>query len=151
MTSSVTSFTATMKNQKTSNKPAGLKKKIALEKDRKAKLAGEHLKDSKNEELIVMRDPYSKKDYYMSRIDQFTIMKNEYVVMYNYVPDDGSHTKPELVIMRTAIGENGERVYYSIKDGEELEKAFVFFMRRYYGAQAPETRAKNGVSSGEQK
>ena len=151
MTSSVTSFTATMKNQKTSNKPAGLKKKIAIEKDRKAKLAGEHLKDSKNEELIVMRDPYSKKDYYMSRIDQFTIMKNEYVVMYNYVPDDGSHTKPELVIMRTAIGENGERVYYSIKDGEELEKAFVFFMRRYYGAQAPETRAKNGVSSGEQK
>ena len=151
MTSSVTSFTATMKNQKTSNKPAGLKKKIAIEKDRKAKLAGEHLKDSKNDELIVMRDPYSRKDYYMSRIDQFTIMKNEYVVMYNYVPDDGSHTKPELVIMRTAIGENGERVYYSIKDGEELEKAFVFFMRRYYGAQAPETRAKNGVSSGDQK
>ncbi len=151
MTSSVTSFTATMKNQKTSNKPSGIKKKIALEKDRKAKLAGEHLKDSKNDELIVMRDPYSRKDYYMSRIDQFTIMKNEYVVMYNYVPDDGSHTKPELVIMRTAIGENGERVYYSIKDGEELEKAFVFFMRRYYGAQAPETRAKNGVSSGDQK
>ena len=151
MTSSAKSSTATMKNQKTSNKPSGIKKKIALEKDRKAKLAGEHLKDSKNDELIVMRDPYSRKDYYMSRIDQFTIMKNEYVVMYNYVPDDGSHTKPELVIMRTAIGENGERVYYSIKDGEELEKAFVFFMRRYYGAQAPETRAKNGVSSGDQK
>ena len=40
-----------MKNQKTSNKPTGLKKKIAIEKDRKAKLAGEHLKDSKNDEL----------------------------------------------------------------------------------------------------
>ncbi len=145
------SFTATMKNQKTSNKPTGLKKKIAIEKDRKAKLAGEHLKDSKNDELIVLRDPYSKKDYYMSRIDSFTLMKTEYVVMYNYVPDDGSHSKPELVIMRTAIAENGDRVYYSIKDGEELEKAFVFFMRRYYGAQAPETRAKNGVSSGDQK
>ena len=145
------SFTATMKNQKTSNKPTGLKKKIAIEKDRKAKLAGEHLKDSKNDELIVLRDPYSKKDYYMSRIDSFTLMKTEYVVMYNYVPDDGSHSKPELVIMRTAIGENGDRVYCSIKDGEELEKAFVFFMRRYYGAQAPETRAKNGVSSGDQK
>lgn len=145
------SFTATMKNQKTSNKPTGLKKKIAIEKDRKAKLAGEHLKESKNDELIVLRDPYSKKDYYMSRIDSFTLMKTEYVVMYNYVPDDGSHSKPELVIMRTAIGENGDRVYYSIKDGEELEKAFVFFMRRYYGAQAPEARAKNGVSSGDQK
>ena len=145
------SFTATMKNQKTSNKPTGLKKKIAIEKDRKAKLAGEHLKESKNDELIVLRDPYSKKDYYMSRIDSFTLMKTEYVVMYNYVPDDGSHSKPELVIMRTAIAENGDRVYYSIKDGEELEKAFVFFMRRYYGAQAPETRAKNGVSSGDQK
>ena len=151
MTSSVKSFTVTMKNQKTSNKPTGLKKKIAIEKDRKAKLAGEHLKDSKNDELIVLRDPYSKKDYYMSRIDSFTLMKTEYVVMYNYVPDDGSHSKPELVIMRTAIGENGDRVYYSIKDGEELEKAFVFFMRRYCGAQAPETRAKNGVSSGDQK
>ena len=98
-----------------------------------------------------MRDPYSKKDYYLSRIDSFTLMKTEYVVMYNYVPDDGSHSKPELVIMRTAIGENGDRVYYSIKDGEELERAFVFFMRRYYGSQAPETRAKNGVASGDQK
>ena len=149
MTSSAKNFTATMKNQKTSNKPTGLKKKIAIEKDRKAKLAGEHLKDSKNEELIVLRDPYSKKDYYMSRIDSFTLLKTEYVVMFNYVPDDGSHSKPELVIMRTAIGENGDRVYYSIKDGEELEKAFVYFMRRYYGAQAPETRSRNGVSSGE--
>ena len=35
-----------MKNQKTSNKPTGLKKKIAIEKDRKAKLAGEHLKEN---------------------------------------------------------------------------------------------------------
>ena len=85
----------------------------------------------------------------MSRIDSFVLMKTEYVVMYNYVPDDGSHTEPELVIMRTAIGENGDRVYYSIKDGEELEKAFVYFMRRYYGAQAPETRVKSGVASGE--
>ena len=151
MTSSAKSSTATMKNQKTNNKPTGLKKKIALEKDRKAKLAGKHLKESRGEELMVMRDPYSKKDYYMSRIDSFTLMKTEYVVMYNYVPDDGSHTKPELVIMRTAIGENGDRVYYSIKDGEELERAFVFFMRRYYGAQAAETRAKNGVASGDQK
>lgn len=139
-----------MKNQKANNKPAGLKKKIAIEKDRKAKLAGEHLKDNRSDELLVMRDPYAKKDYYMSRIDAFTLMKTEYVVMYNYVPDDGSHDKPELVIMRTAIAENGERVYYSIKDGEELEKAFVYFMRRYYGSQAPETRAKNGVSSADQ-
>ena len=144
-------FTATMKNQKTNNRPAGIKKKIALEKDRKAKLAGEHLKESRGDELLVMRDPYSKKDYYMSRIDAFTLQKTEYVVMYNYVPDDGSHAKPELVIMRTAIGENGDRVYYSIKDAEELEKAFVYFMRRYYGAQAPETRARNGVLSGDQK
>ena len=151
MTSSVKSFTVTMKNQKTSNRPSGIKKKIALEKDRKAKLAGEHLKESRSDELIVMRDPYSKKDYYLSRIDSFTLMKTEYVVMYNYVPDDGSHSKPELVIMRTAIGENGDRVYYSIKDGEELERAFVFFRRRYCGSQAPETRAKNGVASGDQK
>ena len=64
-----------MKNQKTNNKPTGLKKKIAIEKDRKAKLAGKHLKDSKSDELIVLRDPYSKKDYYMSRIDAFTLMK----------------------------------------------------------------------------
>lgn len=140
-----------MKNQKANNKPTGFRKKIALEKDRKAKLAGEHLKASRSDELLVLRDPYAKKDYYMSRIDAFTLMKTEYVVMYNYVPDDGSHSKPELVIMRTAIGENGESVYYSIKDGEELEKAFVYFMRRFYGAQPAESRAKNGVASGDQK
>ena len=74
-----------MKNQKTNNKPTGLKKKIALEKDRKAKLAGKHLKDSKSDELLVMRDPYSKKDYYMSRrigVGQSTIQAIAHLRLY---------------------------------------------------------------------
>ena len=110
-----------MKNQTSNPHSGGLRKKRAMQADRKAKLAGEHLKNSREDELIVIRDPYNKKDYYMSVIDTFVIMKKEYIVMYNYAPDDGNHDKPELVIMRTEYAKSGEQLFYSIKDGTELE------------------------------
>ena len=94
----------------------------------------ERISDSRENELIVIRDPYSRKDYYLSVIDTFVLSKKEYVVMYNYVPDDGSHEDPELVIMRTEFSPTGDQYFYSIKDSIELETAFVCFMRRYYGS-----------------
>ena len=68
--------------------------------------------------------------------------------MYNYAPDDGNHDKPELVIMRTEYSKNGDQLFYSIKDGTELETAFVYFMRRYYNSETPDAKARRGVSQG---
>lgn len=137
-----------MKNQTSKGKPAGFRKKLALQADRRAKLSGEHLRNSKDDELVVIRDPYNHKDYYLSVIDTFLLMKKEYIVMHNYVPDDGNHENPELVIMRTEYSKNGEQLFYSIKDDSELELAFVYFMRRYYGSETPDLQSRSGVSQG---
>ncbi|MCR4689608.1 MAG: DUF1292 domain-containing protein [Saccharofermentans sp.] len=137
-----------MKNQTNKTGIGNVKKKRAVQQSRKAKAAGEHLKNSSGDELIVIRDPYNKKDYYLSVIDTFVILKREYVVMHNYVPDDGNHDKPELVIMRTEYSKNGEQLFYSIKDGTELETAFTFFMRRFYDAQSPDVKVRSGVKTG---
>jgi hypothetical protein len=143
------SFTETMKNQ-TNNKPAGLRKKRALKEALKAKQAGESLKSDKGEDdLLVIRDAYSHKEYYLSVIDTFLLQKTEYFVMYNYVPDNGSHTPPELVIMRAGRSPKGDQILYSIKDKDELDRAFVCFMRRFYASGVPNDKARNGVASGE--
>ena len=65
------------------------------------------------------------------------------------------------VMMITARTADAERILglnigaddYICKPFNPLEVAarVKAFMRRYYGAQAPETRARNGVSSGDQK
>ena len=65
--------------------------------------------------------------------------------MYNYVPDDGSHVDPELVIMRTEFSKTGDQYFYSIKDSIELETAFVCFMRRYYGSVKPGVKVKGSA------
>ena len=69
----------------------------------------ERISDKNDNELIVIRDPYSRKDYYLSVIDTFVMQKKEYIVMYNYVPDDGSHKNPELVIMQTEFSVTGDQ------------------------------------------
>ena len=102
----------------------------------------ERISDKNDNELIVIRDPYSRKDYYLSVIDTFVMQKKEYIVMYNYVPDDGSHKNPELVIMQTEFSVTGDQYLYSIKDPIELETAFVCFMRRYYGSVRPDMKVK---------
>lgn len=107
----------------------------------------EKIKDKNSDELMVIRDPYNKKDYFLSVIDTFVLSKREYVVAYNYVPDDGNHDDPELVIMRTEFAKTGEQLFYSIKDEMELEKAFVFFMRRYYESSVPDKKARSGVNT----
>ncbi len=105
----------------------------------------ERISDNRDNELIVIRDPYSRKDYYLSVIDTFVLNRKEYVVMYNYVPDDGSHKDPELVIMRTEFSATGDQYFYSIKDQIELDTAFVCFMRRYYGSVKPNAKVRGSA------
>ncbi len=142
------SSTGTMKNQ-TSNKPAGLRKKKAIREAQKARQAGENLKSNTNDDLLVIRDAYSHKEYYLSVIDSFLLQKSEYFVMYNFVPDNGSHTPPELVIMRAGRSPKGDQILYSIKDKDELDRAFVCFMRRFYASRVPDDKTRNGVASAE--
>ena len=137
-----------MKNQ-TNNKPAGLRKKKAIKEAQKARQAGETLKSGSNDDLLVIRDAYSHKEYYLSVIDSFLLSKSEYFVMYNYVPDNGSHTPPELVIMRAGRSPKGDQILYSIKDKDELDRAFVCFMRRFYASRVPDDKFINGVASAE--
>lgn len=137
-----------MKNQ-TSNKPAGLRKKKAIKEAQKARQAGENLKSGTNDDLLVIRDVYSHKEYYLSVIDSFLLGKSEYFVMYNFVPDNGSHTPPELVIMRAGRSPKGDQIMYSIKDKDELDRAFVCFMRRFYASRVPDDKTRNGVASTE--
>lgn len=97
------------------------------------------------DELVVIRDVSTNKEYYLSIVDTFMYSEHEYVVMYNYVPDDGNHEKPELVIMRTEFSPKGDQLFYSIRDDNELEVAFSYFMRRYYDSDAPNKRSRRGV------
>lgn len=112
-----------MKTTKSKSRPEG--KKVFLPKLKKT-----------DDELAVIRDVISRRVYYMSIIDTFVIEGKEYIVMHNYAPDDGSHAGPELVIMRTSFTDNGEQLFYSIRDKSELDAAFVIFMRRFYSADA---------------
>ena len=122
-----------MKNQKSNR---------SLNKKTKATTQIDVNKTIKDEELIVIRDASNGKEYFLSVIDTFVFSKYEYVVMYNYEPDDGNHRKPELVIKRTTYGEKGDQYYYSIKDNEEINRTFEFFMRRF---TASETTNPSGV------
>lgn len=102
-------------------------------------------KSGSEDELVVIRDVSNNKDYYLSIVDTFVYSKKEYIVMYNYAPDDGNHDKPELVIMRTEYTKKGEQLFYSIKDTNELDVAFSVFMRRYYGSSVPDEQSRLGV------
>ncbi|HAW16534.1 MAG TPA: hypothetical protein DCW41_07540 [Clostridiales bacterium] len=102
-------------------------------------------KSGAGDELVVIKDVSNGKHYYLSVVDTFVYSKREYVVMYNYDPDDGNHEKPELVIMRTEFTPKGDQLFYSIKDSDELEVAFSCFMRRYYNSSAPGKQDRVGV------
>lgn len=93
--------------------------------------------------LAVIRDADNGNEYYLSVIDSYVIEGREYAVMYNYEPDDGNHAEPELVIMRTEFSASGDQLFYSIRDANELHKAFIIFMRRFHSSNA-----KRGTSFG---
>ena len=81
--------------------------------------------------LAVIRDVSSGKEYFLSIIDSFSLAGRDYVVMYNYEPDDGNHADPELVVMRAEYAQNGDQHFFSIKDKHELDSAFDLFMNRF--------------------
>ncbi len=129
-------------------------KKTTQTKKTKSKIASNarttHHSPKEGDALAVIRDASNGKEYYLSMIDTFSIENIEYVVMYNYEPDDGNHADPELVIMRTEYAKNGDQYFYSIKNESELEAAFTVFMRRYASDKsarkvrsAPKARPRN--------
>lgn len=101
-----------------------------------------------DDELIVIKDISTGKDFYLMVIDNFSYKRREYYVMYNYVPDDGNHSKPELVIMRTSFTEKNKQCFYSIKDSRELEEVFSYFMDRYYNSPSPTKSDRRGIDFG---
>lgn len=122
-----------MKTQRSNNSS-----RSSQNKGRDNQYSKEDNKDPYNnsDELIVIRDTSNNKEYFLSVVDNFVLNHNEYIVMYNFAPDDGSHSKPELVIMRTVFGEKGTQQFVSIKDHKELNDAFDFFMRRFYSSES---------------
>ena len=102
-------------------------------------------KTGAEDELIVIRDVSTNKDYFLSVIDDFFYKEKEYIVMYNYAPDNGNHDDPELVIMETKFNEKNDQIFISIRDKNELEVAFSLFMRRYYDSDAPGRQERVGV------
>ncbi len=131
-------------NQKNNKKKIG---RTGRANDSKFRAPSDLIKDDKDE-LVVIRDASNGKEYFLSIVDTFVLNKREYVVMYNYVPDDGNHESPELVIMRTEFAAKGDQYFYSIKDPGELELAFTCFMRRYYSSSVPDKQARRGVNPG---
>ena len=102
-------------------------------------------KTGAEDELIVIRDVSTNKDYFLSVIDDFFYKEKEYIVLYNYAPDNGNHENPELVIMQTKFNEKGDQIFISIRDKNELEVAFSLFMRRYYDSDTPDRQERVGV------
>jgi len=131
---------STMKtNQRKLNNPFKSKYKYSASSVTSRKKSGSE------DELVVIRDVSNNKEYFLSIVDTFVYSKKEYIVMYNYAPDDGNHDKPELVIMRTEFTKKGDQLFYSIKDQNELDVAFAVFMRRYYGSSVPDEQSRVGV------
>jgi len=89
-----------------------------------------------NDALAVIRDASNGKEYFLSIIDSFSMTGRDYVVMYNYEPDDGNHAEPELVIMRTEFAKNSDQYFFSITDKHELDAAFALFMNRFSTSSA---------------
>lgn len=86
---------------------------------------------SKDGVLAILVDDRTGREYYVSILDTFTLAGQNYAVMYNYEPDDGSRKDPEIVIMRSWKDEDGEQVFSSITGKKELDRAFDTFFERY--------------------
>lgn len=86
---------------------------------------------SQEDVLAVLVDIDNGHEYYMAMIDTFQMKNREYAVMYNYEPDDGRHTEPEIIILRSERHVSGEQYFLSIKNKHELEAAFDKFFQRF--------------------
>lgn len=86
---------------------------------------------SRDDVLAVIEDVSNGHEYYMAFVDSFQMKGREYVVMYNYEPDDGRHADPEIIILRSERHSDGEQYFLSIKNKQELNAAFEFFFKRF--------------------
>ena len=105
--------------QTTDSRPSGLRGRMT-----RSRVA-------KDDVLAVIVDVDNGHEYYMAFIDSFSMNGRDYVVMYNYEPDDGNHQEPEIVIMRAEHHVTGEQYFKSIKNKTELAEAFDCFYRRF--------------------
>ena len=128
---------------KTNQKNGFIKNLLGL-KDRSPLISRK--KTGEEDELIVINDVSTNKNYYLSVIDDFFYKEKEYIVMSNYTPDNGEHADPELVIMETKFNDKGNQIFISIRDENELEVVFSLFMRRYYDSDVPGRQRRVGVS-----
>ena len=103
----------------------------------KRRAASKQLKDNV---LAVLTDTANGAEYYVSIIDVFEFKKREYSVMYHYRPEQAT-TPPEIVVMRSYRGEDGNRYFTSIRRPKELELVFELFSERYRTVQAEKNRA----------
>ena len=92
-----------------------------------AELAGD-------DELAVLVDTSTHAEYYMHFIDSFASAGRDYVVMVPYQLDDGRKKEPEIVVLRTEVGANGETLYLSIRNRKERKAAFEVFLTRFDSA-----------------
>lgn len=81
--------------------------------------------------LAVITDESNGHEYYVSIIDAFEFRNHEYTVMYHYRPDRSERHEPEIVIMRSYRGEDGNRYFCSIRSQKELDLVFELFYQRY--------------------
>lgn len=86
---------------------------------------------SQDDVLAIIVDVSSGHEYYMSFVDAFKMNGHEYMVMYNYEPDDGQHVDPEIIILRSERHLDGEQYFLSIKNRKELNAAFDLFFKRF--------------------
>lgn len=87
---------------------------------------------SDEQDLMVLEDMDNGKEYYLYQLDSFRLYGHTYVCMASYEPETGSHTEPQLVIMRKIQGKKDDNQQYfeSIRDKKELDSVFAAFYTR---------------------
>ncbi len=89
---------------------------------------------TKDQELMVLEDLDNGNEYFLYKLDSFKMKGKAYICMASYEPDTGSHTEPELVIMRLIRGKDKQQYFESIRNQEELDTAFNAFYKRMESA-----------------
>lgn len=82
------------------------------------------------DELMVLQDLDNGKEYYLSEIDRFSLDGQSYAVMVSFELEQQVDRIPDLVIMQYRLSEDGQQFYTSIRDVEELDRAFGHFYAR---------------------
>lgn len=109
-----------------------MKKSLARNnRNSKAERAVRDDRASRDDVLAIVVDASNGHEYYMAFVDSFQMKGREYVVMYNYEPDDGRHVDPEIIILRSVRHSDGEQYFLSIKSKQELNAAFELFFQRF--------------------